>query len=109
MKVQYIIQRTLDRSICSGCDIQIGSQAHACPGGAQKEYDILVSIPYENKVDVIKAIRKITCFEMSLEDIQKFVYSAITSSVVWRKAVHKEEACRIATQLEKVGAVIDLY
>lgn len=119
MKVQSIIQRTLDKSICSGCDHYVVGP-HACPGGAQLEYDIvLVSVPFENKAKIIKTIREITHFNMSLDEVLNLVdricflpsshpQRKIPSGILFREGVSKKEACDIALHLENAGATVEL-
>lgn len=119
MKVQSIIQRTLDKSICSGCDHYVVGP-HACPGGAQLEYDIvLVSVPFENKAKLIKTIREITNYTMSLDEVSKFVepisffnlphpQRKIPAGIIFKKNISKQEACDIALRLENTGAIVEL-
>ncbi len=117
MNVQTIIQETV--GACSGCGSR-GSGPHACPGGLQYEFDIvLMKVPVDNKVAVIKAIREITEFKMSLEEIQTLIepisrfvpahpQRAATPGVTFQKAISRKAACDIALRLEKAGAVVEL-
>lgn len=114
-KAQDIIQKTG----CSGCG-STHPGPHACPGGLQYEFDIvLMSIPFEKKWTVIKVIREIVGFKMTLEEAQKLVepisqfvsahpQRAATPGVTFQKAISKKEACDIALRLEAAGAVVEL-
>lgn len=117
-KVNDIVKRTKNRNVCSGCDREL-TGPHACPGGAKIDYNIvLISIPPEKKMAVIKTIRGIVSFEMSLSEIQKFVESVLyipahpqrkaAPGIPFKRDVLKEEACNIAQLLETAGAIVEL-
>ena len=67
------------------------------------EFDVEISDPGSNKINVIKAVRSIT--DMGLKDAKELVDN--TPSVV-KEGVKKEDAEQMKGQLEEAGATVTL-
>ena len=81
----------------------------AAPGGAaapveeKTEFNVILTEVGSNKINVIKVVREVT--SLGLKEAKDLVESAPKSL---KEGVNKEEAEKIKTTLEKVGAKVEL-
>jgi len=84
----------------------------AAPGGdagaaaeeeEQSEFDVILSACGDKKIQVIKVVRSIT--NLGLKEAKALVDSAPNAV---KEGVSKEEADQIKTELEEVGAVVEI-
>jgi large subunit ribosomal protein L7/L12 len=78
--------------------------AGAAPAAeAQTEFNVILASTGDKKVEVIKAVRAVT--SLGLKEAKDLVESAPATV---KEGVNKEEAEKIKTTLEKVGAKVEL-
>ena len=88
---------------CDGCDSMIYG-AHACPGGAKSEFNvILVSVPSDKKMNVIKTVREVMV--LGLKESKELVEAA---PKMVSENCSKDEAERIKSKLVEAGAVVEV-
>ena len=69
----------------------------------QIEFDVILEVIGEKKIQVIKAVREAT--SLGLKEAKELVESAPTNV---KEGIAKDEAEQIKAKLEEVGAIIDL-
>jgi large subunit ribosomal protein L7/L12 len=80
-----------------------GGDAGGAAAAEQTEFDVMLLSPGDKKIAVIKEVRAIT--GLGLKEAKELVDSAPKAV---KEAIAKEEAEQIKTQLEEVGAQVEL-
>jgi len=86
-----------------------GGVAQAGAGPAEEEksaYSIVLTAVGEKKIEVIKAVKKIT--KKGLKDCKDIVDAAGTEAQVIKDNVKKEEAEKMKKEIEAAGAKVEL-
>ncbi len=80
-----------------------GPAAGGAPAAGKTEFDVVLKAPGANKIAVIKEVRAIT--GLGLKDAKDLVEGAPKKV---REAIAKDEAEKIAEQLKKAGAEVEV-
>lgn len=80
-----------------------GPAAAAAPAEEKTEFDVILSVAGEKKIQVIKVIRAIT--GLGLKEAKELVESAPKAV---KEAIQKDEAEKIKKELEEVGATVEI-
>jgi large subunit ribosomal protein L7/L12 len=80
-----------------------GGGAAAAPAEEQTEFNVILSVAGEKKINVIKEVRAIT--GLGLKEAKDLVEAAPKPV---KEGVSKEEAAKIKKQLEEAGATVDI-
>lgn len=83
--------------------VAAGPAAAAEVAEEQTEFDVVLTVVGEKKINVIKVVRAIT--GLGLKEAKDLVDGAPNTV---KEAVSKEEAAGIKTQLEEAGATVEL-
>jgi large subunit ribosomal protein L7/L12 len=86
-----------------GAMMMAGPAADAEPEEEQTEFDVILKDAGSSKINVIKAVRKIT--GLGLKDAKGMV-EAVPATI--KEAVDKEAAEGIKKELEEAGAVVEI-
>jgi len=80
-----------------------GAAAAAAPAEEQTEFNVILTVAGEKKINVIKEVRAIT--GLGLKEAKDLVEAAPKPV---KEGVSKDEAAKIKKQLEEAGATVDI-
>jgi large subunit ribosomal protein L7/L12 len=80
-----------------------GAAAAAAPVEEQTEFNVILAVAGEKKINVIKEVRAIT--GLGLKEAKDLVEGAPKAV---KEAVSKDEAAKIKKQLEEAGATVEI-